>query len=193
MNGFKSACLAGAMALSLAAAARAGHNENVQVVRVAQVLAQQATYLHQQAHQLMAGGWGASWQDQQAAREIHQFAQLASQLYTQAYQLENGNGGWNGGGGGYPHAASLDHRGHNDEQIGWQLRQLFQQTWSAADRVEHLLYQANRLRQLRGYWDYQVCGSLRALRQALNGLGGGHPWGREERRTNKFNRLFSQL
>lgn len=141
------------------------HAGNQRVVQLAGALAQQAQYMANQSAAMV--GWGGNWTDQAAVQSLRQFSAYTVQLYQRAYQLENGVGA----------------RHHDDEEIGHQLEQMFYGVWQQATNVERYLYASYRLRPLRGYWDYQLCGTLRTLKYALNAAP------RDARREDTFARL----
>jgi hypothetical protein len=161
----------------------ADHNGNVRVVGLARQLAQQAQDTVRQAEWALrygggngGGHWGGGYgdyNDQQALSQLRGFASYASQLAASASRIEPGSSGFEPGP--RPHATSvrvgvLD---HNDEEIGRQLVNIFRNCWHQADTVEYYLYSSWRLgrSQTRSVWDYQVCSTLRQLRQALGGVG----------------------
>lgn len=159
------------------------HQGNQRIIQLAQILSQQAQGLAVQAN-AAANGWGATWADKKAARELAQFAGEAQRLARAAQGCGGGNnGGWNGGGhnnggwnGGGHNNGGWNGGGHNnggwngnhDQQVGQQLERLFRDTWRQASDVQRVIYAAPRLRPIVPYWNQGVGNTLQQLRQALN-------------------------
>lgn len=170
------------------------HQQNLRIVQMAGVLANQSSWIASQASYYV--GPGSNYYDFQALQELRSFAQFTNGLYLRASQLVSNHpwpapGQGHGNGPGTPPGFGQPggHSNHPGNQydaimIHRQLEQLFWHTWTQSTRVEAFLYRSVRLQSLRGFWDFQLGSTLRQLRRDLYGHG------RDSRRSDNFARLF---